>query len=90
MQKADEEKSLIPETWCTQALMCVRECEGITLTRGGLELLQGTLKQDPLFCWEWQHTPLISVPGRQSLVDLCEFEDSLVYVVSFRSTSAVQ
>ena len=27
----------------------------------------------------WWHTPLIQALGRQSQVDLCEFETSLVY-----------
>jgi hypothetical protein len=36
----------------------------------------------PFLGWAWWHIPLISALGRQSQVDLCEFEASLVYKMS--------
>lgn len=37
---------------------------------------------------EW-HTPLISILGRQTQMDLCEFESSLVYTERSRITRAI-
>jgi capsid protein len=38
----------------------------------------------------WWHIPLIPALGRESQVDLCEFEASLVYRVSSRTARATQ
>ena len=38
----------------------------------------------------WWRTPLIPALGKQRQEDLCEFEDSLVYRVSFRTARATQ
>jgi hypothetical protein len=40
--------------------------------------------------WVWWCTPLILAFGRQRQEDLCEFEDSLVYIVSSEIAMATQ
>jgi hypothetical protein len=37
----------------------------------------------------WWHRPLAPALGRQRQVDFCEFEDSLVYIVSPRTAKAM-
>jgi hypothetical protein len=51
--------------------------------------VQKDLHNPEINFWMWEHRPLITVFRRQRQGDLCEFEDSLVYVVSSRTSRAM-
>ena len=43
---------------------------------------------EKIISWVWCRTPVIPALGRQKQMDLCEFEASLVYIVSSRTAKA--
>ena len=42
--------------------------------------------KNPFLSWVWWHTPLILPLGRKKLVDLCEFEASLILCSEFQDS----
>ena len=45
-------------------------------------------KKNPLHCYTWQCTTLIPAPGRQRLVDFCEFKAVLIYIGNSKTAKA--
>jgi hypothetical protein len=74
----------IPSQWEQAAFIELSSPSPRQRTR--IRLKVGHVHQDG----QWWHTPFIPAFERQRLVDLCEFEASLVYIVRFRTARAAQ